>query len=235
MKKRPRLIAAMIVLFLLPALASGEVVRLRDGSTLRGRLVSVDGDSLVFRLAVGPRITLHRSQVTGIDFDDAGGVPVTGQAAVPTPAAPAGRGTIYVSFKDRKISSKISIEHKRDWDGHERSNAIVTELLLDGAVVYSVIDSTTDKRIYKGHTTQLRNDATLEDFSVEVPAGVHQCELIIRNADEETYHDDFDDKPLHSALVLDELEVPAGRGARIEVGIDKGTLKMGTARLYRVE
>ena len=232
---KPLVYLAFAALWLPPALASGEVVRLRDGSTLRGRLVSVVADSLTVRLSAGPRVTLHRSQVLAIDFDDAAGIAAAGQ--VPPVAAPAvaGKGTIYVSFKDREVSSKISIEHKRDWDAHVRSNAIVVELLVNGVVVHAAVDSTTDKTIYKGHTTQLRNDAVLEDFSVEVPAGAHQCEVIVRNFDEDTYREDFDDKPLHAALVIDSFEVPAGSGGRIEVGIDKGTLKMGKARLYRVE
>jgi hypothetical protein len=92
-----------------------------------------------------------------------------------------------------------------------------------------------DKTVYKGHVTQLKNEMTLLDVSVEVPAGVHQCEVVIRNRDELIFREDFDPEPLHAALAIDELEIPAGRGARIEVGIDKGTFKLGKAKLYRVE
>jgi hypothetical protein len=228
----------LCVLALAPALAgpvAGEVVRLRDGSTLRGRLMAVAGDSLVVRLSVGPRITIHRSQVVAIAFDDS----LAGELALPAAAvkapAPAGTGRITVAFKDKEVSSKISIDKKKAWDEHVRSNHIVVELLVNGRSVHAAVDTTMDKTIYKGHITQLKNDAMLEDFTVEVPAGTHQCEVIVRNFDEKTYRDDFDPEPLHAALVLDALEVKAGEGTRIEVGIDKGTLKMGHAKLYRVE
>ncbi|HEU4365154.1 MAG TPA: hypothetical protein VFT13_06770 [Candidatus Krumholzibacteria bacterium] len=229
--------AALATALLLPALASGEVVRLRDGSSINGRLIAVDGDSLTFRLSAGPRVKFHREQVLAISFDESPGAalgagPAAGGAAVP--AAPV-TGTIAVSFKDKRISSKISVDKKKDWDAHVRSNHIVVQLIVNGEAVYTAVDSTMDKTIYKGHITQLRNDASLEDFRVEVPAGTHQCEVVIRNLDDETFRDDFDPEPLHAVLALDQFEVRAGVGGRIEVGIDKGTMKLGKAKLYRVE
>lgn len=237
MTKNRLVMAALVCAFLLPALAAGEVVRLRDGSAMRGRLIAIEGDSLTFRLSVGPRMKIHRSQVLSIAFDDSlGSASLTGTApgAAALPAT-RGVGTITVSFKDKNISSKISIDKKKQWDEHVRSNHIVVQLVVNGNAVYTVVDSTMDKTIYKGHTTQIKNDALLTDFKVEVPAGIHQCEVVIRNFDEVTFRDDFDPEPLHAALVLDEFEVRAGGGARIEVGLDKGTLKLGKTKLYRVE
>lgn len=238
MKTTRLAIAALAAALFAPALAPAEVVRLRDGSSIHGRLLAVEGDSLTFRLSAGPRLKIHRSQVLAIAFDDsAGAALVAGPAAgAAVPAAPAtGRGTIAVSFKDKRVSSKISVDKKKDWDAHVRSNHIVVQLIVNGDVVHSAVDSTMDKTIYKGHITQLRNDAALEDFIVEVPAGIHQCEVIIRNFDEETFREDFDPEPLHAALVLDQFEVRAGSGGRIEVGIDRGKMKLGRTKLYRVE
>lgn len=239
MKRIPTPRWLFVLLLMLPALAAGEEVRLRDGSSMRGRLVAIAGDSLSFRLSVGPLVQLHRSQVVAIVFDDSLASWALAAPRVnipqPAPAGVAGTGALSIAFKDRNLSSKISIEHKKDWDAHERSNHIVLELFLDGAVVYSAVDTTMDKRIYKGHTTQLRNDANLEDFTVEVPAGIHQVQVIVRNRDADTFREDFDPEPLHAVLVVDGFEVHAGAGARIEVGIDKGTLKLGKAKLYRVQ
>jgi hypothetical protein len=209
---------------LLPALASGEVVRLRDGSSLRGRLLAVEGDSLTFRLAIGPRVKIHRAQILAIAFDDSLGSAMLTAGGATAPALPGttGTGRITVAFKDRGVSSKVSIELKRDWDAHVRANHIVLELMLDDRVVYSVVDSTMDKTIYKGRVTQLKNEAALEDFTVEVPAGHYQLEVIVRNLDEQTFRDDFDPSPLHVALVIGDFEVRADRGARVELGIDKG-------------
>jgi hypothetical protein len=223
-----------VALCVLPAVAFGEVVKLRDGSSLKGRLVAVTGDSLSIRLAVGARIQVHRSQVLLIAFDE-DALPPAGMGLPAGAAAPMGKGTLTVAFKDRTVSSKISIEKKKDWDAHVRANHIIVEVMVDGQALYTAIDSTMDKTVYKGHITQLKNEMTLIDVSVEVPAGVHQCEVVIRNRDEIIFREDFDPEPCHAALAIDELEIPAGRGARIEVGIDKGTFKLGKAKLYRVE
>jgi hypothetical protein len=227
--------AGLALAVVIPALATGEVVHLRDGSSLQGRLLAVAGDSLTFRLAIGPQVKIHRAQVLSIVFDESAGTAPPALGTPTLPPANSGVGTITVSFKDTKISSKISVHMKKDYEAHVRSNAIVVELIVDGNVVYSATDTTMDKTIYKGHETQLKNDATLEGFSVEVPAGRFQCEVIVRNFDENTFRDDFDPEPLHAALVLDEFEVRADGGVRIEVGIDRGTMKLGKAKLYRVE
>jgi hypothetical protein len=239
MRTNRLVVFALACALLLPALASGEVVRLRDGSSMRGRLLAVEGDSLTFRLAIGPRVKIHREQILAIAFDDSLGAAVlAGPGAVASPLAapvPQGTGKITVAFKDRSVSSKISIKRKKNWDEHARSNHIVLELLLDARVVYSVVDSTTDKTIYKGEITQLKNNTVLEDFSVEVPAGVYQLEVIVRNLDEQTFREDFDPEPLHAAIVIDNFEVRTDRGARVELGIDKGALKMGKGKFYRVQ
>ena len=238
-RTRRFLAGLLLIVLLLPALAAGEEVRLRDGSTMRGRLVSLVGDTLVFRLNAGPEVKLRRSQVLAVVFDDSlaatgGALPALG--TVQPAAQPAtGTGRVSVVFKDRQISSKISIKYKKEWDAHVRSNWIVTEFIVDGDVVYTAMDTTMDKNIYEGHVTQLKNEALLEDFVVTVPAGIHQCQVVVRNYDEDTFREEFDPEPLHMALVLDTFEVPAGHGARIEVGINRGTLRLGKAKLYRVE
>ncbi len=233
-------VAALVVAVLAPAITLGEVVRLRDGSSINGRLVGVDGDSLTFRLAAGPRVRLHRSQVIAIVFDDAAGGGITGEApaggaGAGAPVRDTGTGRVMVAFKDRRVSSKISVDKRKDWDEHVRSNHIVLELLVDGRTVHTVADTTTDKKIYKGHITQLKNDALLEDFTVEVPAGIHQCEVIVRSRDPDTFREHFDPEPLYAVLVLDGFEVRAGATARIDVGIERGKFKLGRVKFYRVE
>jgi hypothetical protein len=219
---------------LVPAAAPGETVRLRDSSSLRGRLVSVDGDTLTFRLSAGPTVRLHRGQILSIVFDDSA-------AAIPVPApaagvAPSGApGTIELAFKDREVSSKISIEKKRDWEGHEQANQIVVQFLVDGVVAYADTDTTTDKRIYHGHVTQLKNDIKLADFKVTAPSGIRHAQLIVRSRGADEYRDAFDGEPLNMVLAFDNLDVRAGQVTRLDVGITRGKLRMGKARFFRVE
>jgi len=222
---------------LAPAAVPGEVVRLKDASTLKGRLVRVDGDTLTFMTSFGP-VRIARAQVLSIVFADSAGV----GAVVPTTAGAvtaggdtAGKGSIEVAFKDRELSSKVAIDKKNLWDEHVAANHIVVEFLVDGLVVYTVSDTTMDKRIYKGHTTVLKNNVNMSDFRVEVPSGMHHAKLIVRNADPNTFADDFDPEPLNLVLGLENLDVRNGEVVRLDVGITKGKLKMGRPRLYRVE
>jgi hypothetical protein len=217
---------------LLPVAVSGAVFRLKDGSTLRGKLVRVEGDSLTVRLNLGSTVKLHRSLVESIEFADS----IVTPTRVPVPATntpPTGVGTIAVVFEDRNVSSKITIDKKKDWDAHVRSNHIIVELVVDGVVTYSAVDSTTDKTIYKGHEKQLKNTAELADFSVQVPAGVHRCSIVLRNRDPDTFRDDFEPSPLGAVLEFGELTVSPGGIARVDVRIDKGLLRMSSPRLYR--
>jgi len=223
-----------LLLLIVPALAGGEVVKLKDESTVRGRLVQVDGDTLVFRSTFGT-LRFHRDQVVSIVFDDSVWAEVTARVPAAGVVAPAGKSRIEVAFKDRMVSSKISIDLKKDWDEHVASNAIVVELFVDGALAYSAIDTTMDKRIYKGHTTIMKNDAELEDFGVEVASGYHTLRLVVRNADCDTYREFFDPAPIDMVLAMDDLDVRPGATYRLDVGISKGALRLGQPQLIHLD
>ena len=212
---------------LIPATAPGEVVKLKDESTVRGRLVQVRGDTLVFHTTFGT-LRFHREQVVSIVFDDSAAATLLAPA-VPGPVAgraPSGNARIDVVFKDRKLSSKIAIENKKDWDERIAANHIVVEFLIDGHVVYTTVDTTMDKRIYKGHTTIMKNDIELADFGVEAPVGLHQARLIIRNAGSVTHRTYFDSGPLDKELAVDNVDLKPGEIYRVHVEISKGRLKI---------
>lgn len=213
----------VVTALMIPAVAPGETVKLKDESTVRGRLVEVRGDTLVFRSSFG-LLRLHRDQVISIVFDDSAAA-----AAIVTavPAKPAtGKSRIEVVFKDRDLSSKIEIELKKNWDEHLRANHIVTELFVDGRVAYSAADTTTDKRIYHGHTTVMKNDVELADFGVDVPSGMHHARLVVRSAGVATHREFFDPEPLDKVLALDNLELAPGEIYRVHVEISKGKLRI---------
>ncbi len=213
--------------------ASGETMRLKDGSTLKGRLVRVDGDTLTVKLAIGAPVKVHRAQVESIVFDDSLAVPAPSKpiAAAP-PAASGGSGTIAVKFEDRNVSSKITIEKRKNWDEKIRSNHILVEFVVDGAVIYTAADTTMDKTVYRGEEKDIKNDAKLADFTVTVPAGTHSCTLLVRNRDPDTFHDAFDPEPLTTVLEFGEVNVEKGGVARLDIKIDKGLLRMSSPRLF---
>jgi len=232
---------ASLLFLIVPAASSGEVVKLKDQSTVRGRLVQVAGDTLVFKSTFGT-LRIHRSQVISIVFDDSLG----SVALVPTPAPapsvaddgtaiPAGKARIEVAFKDRELSSKIAVQLKKNWDAHVRSNHILVELLVDGRIAYSYADTTMDKTINKGHTTELKNEVELTDFGVDVPSGLHHAKLVVHNRDVVTYRKDFVPEPIDMVVPFDNLEIRPGEVYRLDVGISKGKLKMGSARLVPIK
>jgi hypothetical protein len=226
--------AAVLVLgIVIPAVVPGEVVRLKDGSTLKGRLVRVDGDTLSIRLDLGSTVKVSRGLIASIVFSDSI-APSTGAATAPPPqAVPTGVGSIEVKFEDRNVSSKITIDKKKNWDEKVRANQIVVEFIVDGVVAYSAVDTTTDKTIYLGHEKQLKNETELADFTIEVPAGPHRCSLVLRNRDPDTFREDFDPAPLNAVLEFDEMTVRRGGFVRLDIRVDKGTLRMSSPKLYQ--
>lgn len=224
------LCAAAALALLLPAVVPGEVVRLKDGSTLKGRLIKVEGDTLTIRLSIGAPIKVHRDQVESIVFTDS--MSANPMLAVPA-VVPKGVGTIAVKFEDRKVSTKITIEKKKNWDEKVRSNGIVVEFVVDGGVVYTAADTTMDKTIYLGQEKQLKNDAELADFEVKVASGKHRCKLVVRNQDPDTFHDSFDPEPLNLVLDFDDFTMEPGELVRLDIRMDKGLLRMSSPKLYQ--
>jgi len=225
---------AVLAAAVLSPRAAGETVRLKDGSTLKGRLVRVDGDTLTVRLAIGAPVKVHRAQVESIVFSDSLVVPASPKPtlAAPPPAT-AGTGTIAVKFEDRNVSSKITIEKRKNWNEKVRSNHILVEFVVDSAEVYTAADTTMDKTVYRGDEKDLKNDAKLADFTVQVPAGPHACTLLVRNRDPDTFHDSFDPEPLTTVLEFGEVTVANGAVVRLDIKIDKGLLRTSSPRLYQ--
>lgn len=232
-------IMGMLAAIALPALTLGDTIKLKDGSSLRGKVVTVTADSLTIETNFGTRIRIPRSEIITIVLDDSLAAkmvtPAAPPAATPVVPAPGDSGRVAVTFRDRKLSSKISIYKKKDWDGHLRANWIVQELVVDGSVVNTYIDSTMDKTIYKGQTREIKNDVQLPDIDVAVPTGMHQVVLVVRNHGAIDYADKFNDEPLNMEIHFDNLIVPANETMRLHVGISRGKLRMSKPKFYHIQ
>lgn len=220
----------------LPVLSVGDTIKLKDGSSLRGRVITVTVDSLTIETNFGSRIRVPRSQIVTIVLDDslATLAPAPTPMMAPTPVV-ADSGYFSVTFRDRKVSSKIKIYKKKDWDGHIQANWIVQEVVVDGTVVHAMIDSSMDKTIYKGQTRVIKNSMVLPDIEAVVPSGVHQVVLVVRNYGAIDYAEKFDDEPLYMEIHFDNLGIGGGETTRAHVGITRGKLRMGRARFYHVK
>lgn len=218
----------LVVLVIVPVALQGEILILKDGSELKGKIVAVTGDTLVFEPSFGGRISIHKDKVARIVYDE------SERGSGPTPAVQAaGEGVLRVTFEQNKLSSKIAITNKLKSQKEEilRANWIEQLLIVGTDTVFSRVDTTMDKTVYKGHERLYKNNVELEDIEVPVKAGVHRCALIIRNRGVETHTDLFDEGPLDLMLVVDTINFTAGQSTPLKVGIKKGFLKLGSPRL----
>jgi hypothetical protein len=225
---------AALSLVSLPVSGRCDIVKLRDGSTLKGRVVSIVDDTLSVETGFGALLRVPRAAVILVSFTDSLPEKPTAPASV-EPAPGSGTGRVAVTFVDDKVSSKIGVVRGRDRAARLRANSIELRLSADGRVVHTWVDSTMDKTIYNGPERVYKNTAELEDFEVELPAGLHHLELVVRNTGYEEYADAFDGDPLQMTLPLDNIQVVADRSVRIKVGISRGLLRMGEPHFHREE
>jgi len=219
-------LAALVV----PAILQGEILYLKDGSELKGKVVSFEGDTLVFAPNFGGRITVHRRDILKLVLDESGA-----SESTPTgkPAKGGGPGVISVVFKTDKVNSKIAVTKKTKGKeaAIERANWIEQLLIVGSDTVYTRIDTTMDKTIYKGHEKELKNTMRLEDIRVTVNAGVHQCFVVVRNLGAKEYAGEFREGPLEMMLEFSTVGVYTDQTTTLQVGIAKGFMRMGSPKL----
>lgn len=232
-----RLIAWVVAATLLatPVILQSEVVYLKDGSQIRGKLVSCAGDTLIFEPSFGGRVRIQRSDIVQIVFDEAKTPIPAGTGA--EPAADEGPGVVMIAFKDDKLSSKVAVTRrskKREAD-LVRANWIEQLLIVEGDTVFSRVDSTMDKTINKGHERFYKNTIELEDMTAELEPGVRACLVVVRNLGAGVFDEDFDEGPLDLTLRFDTVGLYSNQTTRLRVGIKKGFLRMGKPKLYAVD
>lgn len=228
----------MVVLVFCASLAvSGhlrsEVLHLKDGSVLKGRLVKMELDTLYFETSFGPRMAVPRGRVARIDFDEnwasPSGRPGSG-AAVFTASEP---GTLAVSFEEFELTSRIVLERGGSRAACERENTLEMTLVVNGLKVYSTVDSLTDKTVRKGPETVLRNDMRPRGFEVPLAPGIHRCVVAFGNTRASEHVELLDPGPLDKKLVLDPVRVDPGRTTHVRIGMKRKWT--GKTELVRIE
>jgi len=222
--KRHIAIAAVLLLGLVVS-SVAETVRLKDGSTLKGHVVSITSDSLYVKTSFGARVAIARSAVAAILFVDDGGF--SPGAAAPAKAEPAGEGRLAVVFSDRSLSSKIRIRRKDDEKELLKANWLVESLFVDGNQVFSYVDSLMDKTIYNGPERVYKNTIEAADFDVPLPAGTYNCIVVVESRGRDEFKDRFEGEPLHMSIAFDNVRIDPGRTTRHRIGIKKGKFRMG--------
>jgi hypothetical protein len=222
------LMAVIIAAIVVPAILQGEVLYLKDGSEIRGRIEAFGADTLVFAPSFGGRIHVFRGDIVRIVFDETAAPAKT----VVTPAeAP---GTISLTFKDDKVTSKIAVKSSQKSREAElvRANWIQQIFVVGRDTVFTSIDSTMDKTIYSGHEKEFKNTMELEDVQVVVAEGVYRCVLIVRNLGADEFEDSFNEGPIEMRLEFETVGSIANQTTTLRAGIKKGFLRSGSPRFY---
>lgn len=204
-----------------PGLLQSEVLKLRDGSVINGRLVRMESDTLYFETSFGSTLAIHRSGVVRIEFEPAAGSPAGEPLDGRSLQTAAEAGTLAVRFDDFQLTSRIVVKRGGDRDAYARANAIEQSLMVGDRKAHSVVDSLTDKIVRKGPETVLRNDAKPVDFKVTLPAGIYSCAVVFHNPYASEFEDSFDPSPLEKRLVLEPVIVEPANTTRLRVDLKR--------------
>ena len=233
--RRPLVWLGILAGLVMPALTAGDTLHLRDGSILRGQVIGFSADTLRFRTSFGSEIRVERDRIAWIDFTDSVVTPGTAPGVAAAGAVQSGEGSIAVTFKDKKVSSKIVVTKNKDEAAHLRANWIMQLLIVDGDTAFSYVDSTMDKTIYEGPDRKYKNVIEIKDIYVELSVGLHQLTLVVRNVGLEDYSDRFDGGPVNMEFVIGDVKVVADRENRVHIGMSRGKLRTKKPKFYRVE
>ena len=236
-RSRVALCLCALALFSMPVLVASEVLHLKDGSTLKGKVVSFVADTLVFEPSVGGRIRVPKSEIVRIVYGESD-TPGRGEPAIdPASGASAGPGRISIVFNDRDLSSKIAIPSNQRGRKTEllRANWIAQYVLVGPDTVFARVDSTVEKIIYEGHDRVYKNSIELTDVDTSLVAGVYRCVIGVRNTSLSEHEVYFTEGPLDLRLVVDPVPVYAGRTTTVEVGVKRGFMRLRSPAFYRIQ
>lgn len=232
--RRSVVFAIALAALIVPVILQSAILYLKDGSELRGEVISFEGDTLAFAPSFGGRLNIYRGDILRLVFDESG---APEPRPVGKPAVQEGPGVISIVFQQDGLTSKIAVTKKTKSREPElvRANWIQQLLIVGPDTVYSRIDTTMDKTIYKGHEKELKNMIRLEDMKGTVAAGVYRCVVVVRNLGADFYESEFREGPLDLVLEFETVGVYANQTTSLHVGISKGFMRMGSPRLVHIE
>ena len=221
-----------LVMFL-PVLTQGEVLRLKDGSSIQGKLLRLVNDTLYFETSFGSEIRVTRDKVLRIDFVEPGSTLVY-PPTQPTPQQSSLPGTVMVSFEKFKVTSRVTVHRGKDEEAIIRANSIECAFYIGPSKMFSAVDSVTDKEIREGPDTVYKNDMRPERVKVAITSGSYQCRLFLRNWLLADYKDSFIGDPLEKELLVENVKVLPGQTTQLRIGM-KRKRKIGSRQLFVYE
>lgn len=225
---RFRVIILIGLLLSYPLLSSGERLYLRDGSVLNGTIETLKADSVYITTSFGTRLAIARGDIVRIVFDEAA---ARQSESGTNPPATAPAGSLFVFFDKARLSSKIIVHRDRDLQLSLDANSIEQKLFIDQELVFSYLDTLTDKKIRNGAETLYKNTIELKDIKIALPAGPHALRLVIGNTGRREHRERFENAPLLETLERNNVVIYPGRITRLVVDVKKKRWGMGETEL----
>jgi hypothetical protein len=218
----------------LPGILRGEVLYLKDGSSIHGKLLRLLDDTLYFETSFGSQVRVPRDHVARLEFSP--GVPGA-YGSNPTTTVPFQSelaGTVLVSFEKFKVTSRVTVHRDKNKDAILRANAIECAVYMGSVKTFSAIDSVNDDEIREGPETTYRNDMVPKGIKVAVAPGSYQFRLYLRNVARVEDEGFFVGDPLRKDLLVENMKVLPGETTQLRVGM-KRKMKLGTPQLFAFE
>lgn len=212
----------------LPLVSNGEKLYLRDGSILNGTIGALTADSVSITTSFGRTFSFARKEIIRIDFSDSAAVAPASGLIAPAAAEP---GSLLVLFDSQELSSKIIVQRERDLALSLDANSIEELLYIDNEIVFSYVDTTTDKKIRNGAETIYKNTIELRNIRVALPSGPHVMRLIVGSRGRNAHKDRFENDPLLETLERNNLIIYPGKTTRLVIEAKKKRWGMGGTEL----
>ncbi len=227
-----------ILILLLAAMASADIVHLDDGSQLAGEVISLDAEALILSTEFAGELNLDRSRIRAILLDEDFTLPTVQVPGMNSEMLKAkekpveGVGILEVSIKGDPVKS--SVRYRKDDEAEDmlKLNTLHLRIYVDGYEYAHVTDSKMDKEFNQGKWMVLRNAHRFAPVEFEVPAGRHRIQVVVGN-DMGSYEDNSDQEVLSAEVIIEEVDIIPGQKTRVTVKGKGG--RLGTYGRYEME
>lgn len=225
----PALLLALLLTA--PGAARGETlhrVTLLDGSVLQGRLIAMDDSLLILHTDFADSLRIARDRVKEISFVTGDAAPTAPAApAAPAAAPPAGVGQLEIALIGDQPRASARYRRPGDRERMLDLSALYFKVFIDGALVYSDVDTTIEKEYSDRNWTFLRNDHEFPPVTLSVPAGSHRVLVVVGNELDRLVAGEKQSQLCSAELLVEEVLVRPDEKTRLAIAGDGSRFRYG--------
>ena len=209
-----------------------EIIALRDGTSITGKLVRVSGDTLFLSTSFSDELPVLRSLVVSIEFEPG----IDFQTEVSPPAgksAESAKLTLIVTGP--KLTTSIRYRKSGDREDACEANRIVFRITANDKVVYEETDDRMDDEIRSEGWTILKNHFEFGRYEASLPAGKYQITLFIGNDMANAYRGQLSSGAISISRTKEEVELFQGGTTTLVMKSSQPILGLGGFSLKWVD